>query len=722
MEERAPSSRPRRLRPVAWAVAVLCTAVLATTATARHTVLSAGFHQSVLKEQRAYDRVYDEVLVDPQSLPVARDLLGRLPVPEAALTSNLKIVLPPQTLRALADRQIEELTGYLRGEHETLRLTADLRPVLTNVGDLAQTYFGDLVASLQRTPEPDFPAFLADLDRAARAVTSGTPPAGLPTFDLTGDQAATAARALLQTVPEDSRAALRPELEVALESGDVATALAAVGPGALSDRVREATERLRVAAGGETWNITADLDTSQDALAPLHRARSVTHLAQGVVEPLAALLGAAALVFLWFTGPRAPARRLTGLGRALAAGGLLTGLLVLLARLLTAGGLIATPDSWPPSLSRLVDDVGDAAVDGVIGTAAVTAGILLAAGALLVVVGRLWQARPSRAVRPRRAQVLAAAVAGAALGGVALAPLAVGRSEQRVCQGSPRLCDRPYDEIAQLTSHNAMSTTADKFIGPLQDPHITAQLNDGVRALQIDTYTWEGPEQIDERLRDSDLSPRLQKQIKAAINKFNPPRDGLWLCHSVCRAGAVGLVPTLRETGDWLRAHPTEVVTLIVQDAVDAERTAAAFEEAGLMDLLFTPDPDPDAPWPELGEMIDGGRRLVVFAERADGPQDWYRNFYRYGMETPFAFRSPADLSCVPHRGGSDKRLFLLNHFITIDGGSCLDAGTVNRRQAVLDRVHECERKRGRPVNFVAVDYLSIGDARGAVDALNAER
>jgi hypothetical protein len=40
----------------------------------------------------------------------------------------------------------------------------------------------------------------------------------------------------------------------------------------------------------------------------------------------------------------------------------------------------------------------------------------------------------------------------------------------------------------------------------------------------------------------------------------------------------------------------------------------------------------------------------------------------------------------------------------------------------VLDRVHDCERQRGRPVNFVAVDYLTIGDARGAVDALNAER
>ncbi|MCX4671262.1 hypothetical protein OG453_32050 [Streptomyces sp. NBC_01381] len=721
MEERAIRLR-RRLRPVAWIVAVLCVAVLAATATARSTVLSPGFHQRVLDEQHAYDRLYNEVLVDPQTLPVARDLLGRLPVPEAAVTSNLKIVLPPETLRAMADRQIAEVTGYLRGEHDTLRLTADLRPLLTNVGNLAQTYFGDLVASVQRQPEPDFPAFVAALDQAANAVAAGVPPADLPTLELSRDQAVAATRALLQVVPEDRRDKLRPEVEVALDSGDIASALAAVGPEAVSDRTRQATEQLRETAGGDTWNITADLDTSGDALAPLHRARSVTHLAQGVVEPLAALLGVAALAFLWVSGPAAPARRLMGLGWALAAGGTLTGLCVVAARVATDGGVISTPASWPGSVSRLVDDVGRAAVDGVLTTATVAAYILLAGGALLVAVGWAWQTGPALTVSPRRVQVLAAGVAGVALGGVVLAPLAAGRAEPRVCQGSSRLCDRSYDEIAQLTSHNAMSTTADQFIGPLQDPRITAQLNDGVRALQIDTYTWERPEQIAERLKGSEFSPRLQGQILAAINKFNPPRDGLWLCHSVCRAGAIGLVPTLREVGDWLRAHPTEVVTLIVQDAVDAEATAAAFEEAGLTDLLFTPDPDPSRPWPDLGEMIDSGKRLVVFAERADGPAPWYRNFYRYGMETPYAFRTPEDMTCVPHRGGTDKRLFLLNHFITIDGGSRLDAGTVNTRDAVLDRVHACERERGRPVNFVAVDYLTIGDARGAVDALNAER
>ncbi|MFC7260035.1 hypothetical protein [Streptomyces lutosisoli] len=51
-----------------------------------------------------------------------------------------------------------------------------------------------------------------------------------------------------------------------------------------------------------------------------------------------------------------------------------------------------------------------------------------------------------------------------------------------------------------------------------------------------------------------------------------------------------------------------------------------------------------------------------------------------------------------------------------------LDGGQINRRDDVLNQVPECERARGRPVNFIAVDYTTIGGARGAVNEFNAER
>ncbi|MFE7763088.1 PI-PLC domain-containing protein [Streptomyces sp. NPDC057438] len=343
---------------------------------------------------------------------------------------------------------------------------------------------------------------------------------------------------------------------------------------------------------------------------------------------------------------------------------------------------------------------------------------------MLVTVGWAWQTRPSLRLPAGRRHGLALTVGVSicALVGTVVAPAAMTGPTPRICQGSSWLCDARYDEIAQLAAHNAMATTADRFIGPLQDPDIVGQLNAGVRALLIDTHRWERPEEVAERLATSEFSPELRQQLTRVLTRVNPPRPGTWLCHSVCGAGALELEPTLRQIGDWLRTHTTEVVTLIVQDGISPQQTRNAFEQAGLADLLYEPDPDPNRPWPTMENMIDSGRRLVVFAEKADGPPPWYRNFYRYGMETPYAFRSPGEMTCTPNRGGTDKRLFLLNHFVTADGGRRLDAAAVNSRRQVLYRAHTCERQRGRPVNFVAVDYATLGDARSAVDTLNAER
>ncbi|CAM5358115.1 hypothetical protein ABTY35_23965 [Streptomyces fimicarius] len=721
LRDPASPRRSGRLVPVlAFLLAVLCVSTVALTATVRSTVASPGFYQAVLDEESAYDRLYSEVLVDPEISPVTRDLLAHLPVPEALVTSNIKVVLPPATVRALTDQQIEAVTGYLRGDRDELRLTVDLAPVLENLADLAQVYFGDLVANVQGGDQPDFARFTADLATALDALREGRAPE-LPALPLTEDQADRAADALLTAVPERERTALRPEIEVALGEGDVSTALAATAAAALSDSSRGAVADLRTTLQDGTWDLTDTLTAAGNDLTALEEARDYVRLLT-LLQVLAVTLALAALVTLWFTGPAAPARRLMRLGQALACAGVLTAVTVLLARMITGGRLLAVPSSWAPSVTALVDDLQRNAVDQMAATGLGAALAALVGGVLLTGVGWALLVRPSRMPTPAAVRTTAAGVACAALAGVLVVPPVFGPSAPRQCLGSSRLCDLRYDEAAYLTSHNAMSTTADRFIGPLQDPDITTQLNTGVRALQLDTYRWESPQDIAERLDSPEFTPEQRRLISGAIDKVNPPREGLWLCHGVCRAGAIELVPALEDIGDWLRAHPTEIVTLIVQDDISPEDTEKAFRAAGLDDLLHTPAADPDAPWPTLGEMIDSGRRLVVFAEKADGPAPWYRNFYRYGMETPFAFRSPSEMTCAPHRGGTGKQLFLLNHFITNAGGSRLDAGRVNARDWVLERTRACEAERGSPVTFIAVDYTTVGDALGAVNELNSRR
>ena len=87
------------LRVTAAVVAVVCVVVLALAGTARSTVLNRLYYEAVLDDEHAYERFYDQVLVDPAAAQVTRDLLAGLPVPRSKVLSNLKIVVPTATLR-----------------------------------------------------------------------------------------------------------------------------------------------------------------------------------------------------------------------------------------------------------------------------------------------------------------------------------------------------------------------------------------------------------------------------------------------------------------------------------------------------------------------------------------------------------------------------------------------------------------------------------------------
>lgn len=729
----------RRLRislaVVAAVLAVVCIAVLSIAATARRTVLEADFYQRTLDSQHAYDRLYDEVLVDPASSAVTHDLLADLPVHKDAVLANLKLVLPPTTLRDLTNEQIDAVVRYLRGDTAKLALSVDLTPIVDNLRVLAQDYLGDLVAAVQQRNVPNFTAFMASLRSDLNNLAEGRRPSFLPNVHLSDEHRKTAEQALLNAVPASSRTQVQPLVTAALDTGDVASALAAVGPYALTGQIGSAYRDLVNRAGSLRWDIIPDLEAANVNLGEVRTARAFSMALLGPVRLVAVLLALAALAVLWWTTGPPQQRKMRALGGALAAGGALALLVVVIVWWQMRRMLPAPPSGWPPSLRTLVTDLEHAGAASLLRIGLLLSAIPLIAG-LLVVGGSLLRNRMAaagsalrrnrwapaglalRRVESWRALVVGLVTVGAVLG-IALVPAT---ASARRCLGSEQMCSLRYDQVAFLATHNAMSTTAARFIGPLQDPGMISQLDEGARAMLIDTYRWESASQLSERLTSSDWPPALRTQVRDLVNLANPPRPGLWLCHSVCRAGATPLVPALDRLRAWLDANPGEIVTLIVEDHVSAEQTQQAFKTAGLDRLIFTPPADPHAKWPTLGDMVGSDRRLVVFAENADGPAPWYRNFYNYAMETPFSVRSPADLTCEPLRGGVGKRLFLLNNFITTATGSRQDAATVNNRQFLLDRVHRCQAEREHLVNFVAVDYATIGDALGAVDALNAER
>ena len=79
----------------------------------------------------------------------------------------------------------------------------------------------------------------------------------------------------------------------------------------------------------------------------------------------------------------------------------------------------------------------------------------------------------------------------------------------------------------------------------------------------------------------------------------------------------------------------------------------------------------------------------------------WYHPAYEsLVQETPYSFGRAAELtdpalleaSCAPNRGSPDAAVFLVNHWIdTSPAPRPTNAVKVNKRSALLDRIHQCE-------------------------------
>jgi len=257
-------------------------------------------------------------------------------------------------------------------------------------------------------------------------------------------------------------------------------------------------------------------------------------------------------------------------------------------------------------------------------------------------------------------------------------------SPPRLCNGHAELCDRPFDQVAFAGAHNAMSNSDQGWLLPNQVHDLADQLDQGIRVFLIDTHEWQGR---------------------------------TWLCHEYCELGHIDLVEALSIFRSFLDTHPDEVISFVIQNGISAAATEAAFVESGLVRYVYT---HPEGqPWPTLGQMIDAGTRLLVMAEADGPPPAWYQYAYDLSWDTPYFFTSPADFSCKPFRGSPDNPIFQVNHWLSTPFSDPANAEEVNVFDVLWPRVEQCRAESGRIPNFVAVDFVSIGDVIRVVDRLN---
>jgi len=359
-------------------------------------------------------------------------------------------------------------------------------------------------------------------------------------------------------------------------------------------------------------------------------------------------------------------------------------------------------------------------------TVALVLGILLQMAADIPAARRLARSARPKAIggvvgsRRRRLVGATAVMLTLALGALATISSREGVAATTGCNGEVELCDRRVDEVVFAGSHNAMSSSDLGWRLALQTGDMVDQLDHGVRALLIDALYWKSPPPASTGgpASPDDLSdPAAASVIEAALSD-DVPRAGTWLCHGFCALGATDLTSGLADIALWMRAHPREVLIIIVQDEISEADLIEAFGESGLAELAWYHRPG--EPFPTLGQMIREGRPLLVYAENSGSPDSWLQNAWETAFtETPFTFAVESDFSCLPNRGNPDNPLLLVNHWVTTGIPVREAASRINGREVLLARVSECLESRGRGPTVLATDFVETGDLIETVNELN---
>ena len=139
------------------------------------------------------------------------------------------------------------------------------------------------------------------------------------------------------------------------------------------------------------------------------------------------------------------------------------------------------------------------------------------------------------------------------------------------CNGNVKLCDRPYNDVAFVATHNAMSAADEPgwFI-PEQPTGLVGQLDDGVRVLLIDTWYGQttttpgliatAPGSHGAALAQADqlFGPPVVTSVLRLRDAVTPTPVGPvepYLCHGLCEIGATRWEPQMAEVKAWLDAH-----------------------------------------------------------------------------------------------------------------------------------------------------------------------
>jgi len=256
------------------------------------------------------------------------------------------------------------------------------------------------------------------------------------------------------------------------------------------------------------------------------------------------------------------------------------------------------------------------------------------------------------------------------------------------CNGSLQLCNKPYNQVVFLGTHNAYNSAQDGFNLPNHNLNVANQLNDGVRCLLMDVYELEGE---------------------------------LVVYHTFSFLGFQPFANYLNDIKTFLDDNPNEIITIIIECHTTAQLIENDIQQTGLTNYLY--HHNSNLGWQSLQNMADNNQRLVIFSEEDNGTpeQTWYHYVWDYTVETHYSVNHPDDFNCDDNRGEVDNDLYLFNHFVTtpLGVGDSISAAIINDYDFLYNRIEECQSINNRIPNFVTVDFHELGNPIDVVNDLN---
>jgi hypothetical protein len=281
----------------------------------------------------------------------------------------------------------------------------------------------------------------------------------------------------------------------------------------------------------------------------------------------------------------------------------------------------------------------------------------------------------------------------------------------QLCNGHSELCERKYGNTTFLGSHDSFAFSGNPFaLARTQEIDVEAQLTMGVRMLQAQSH-----------MNGKDLH----------------------FCHTSCTLFDGGTVEDyLNKVKHFLDRHPNEVLTLIFTNPESvsvSEVWKPIFDKTGFTDMAYTP-PQPVMSrddWPTLGEMIESGKRVVIFLDhgaesRTEPAVDFVLPQFQMVWEDKY---DPTDnhFPCKVDRTAGplapNQQLSLINHNLNanifpIGRGILIPARLDSPRTNSVDEIekhaeHCAPFVDDRSPNFVMLDFVNVGQGVTAVAKLN---